>query len=298
MARPPTEPKLNVLASSLRKLDALDAVAQPLGKAVRQLAPPGPVRDALSGVPLGHALHPVLTDLPIGTWTSATVLDLLGGRTGRPAAERLIALGIATALPTALTGAHDWADSETADDEVRRVGVIHAAANVTALALYGASLAARRGGRRGLGVTLGLAGAGALVVGGHLGGHLSFDKAVAVDQTAWLEPVEDWTDAGAEADVPEGGLTRAEVAGMAVVIARRDGRFFALADRCSHRGGDLHAGELVGDCVQCPLHGSRFVLEDGSVARGPSPYPQPVFDVRTRDGRVEVRTPEWALPTT
>jgi nitrite reductase/ring-hydroxylating ferredoxin subunit len=67
------------------------------------------------------------------------------------------------------------------------------------------------------------------------------------------------------------------------------GRVHALADRCAHRGGALHEGELAGDCVECPLHGSLFRLEDGSVERGPSAYPQPVYDVRVQGGRIAVR---------
>jgi nitrite reductase/ring-hydroxylating ferredoxin subunit/uncharacterized membrane protein len=297
MARPPSRPKPNVLASSLKRLAQLDAVAKPVGKAVRERVPAGPLKDALSGTWLGHAVHPVLTDVPIGSWTSATLLDLIGGRESAAASERLIGIGIAAAVPTAVTGATDWADTEAVDDEVRRVGAVHAASNVAALALYGASLRERLRGRRGRGIAFGLAGLGALVVGGHLGGHLSFSKAVGVDQTAWSEPVEDWTDACAEADVAEGAMAHAEVAGMDVMVARRDGQLYALLDRCAHRGGDLHAGELVDGCVQCPLHGSRFRLEDGSVERGPAAYPQPVLDVRLRDGRVEVRTPEWARPS-
>jgi nitrite reductase/ring-hydroxylating ferredoxin subunit len=258
-------------------------VGRKAGKAVRDAIPAGPVKDALSGVALGHALHPLLTDTVIGTWTSATLLDVLGGRRSAPAAERLIALGIAFSLPTTATGLSDWADTEVADDEVRRVGVV-----------YGASLAARRSDRRGLGILLGLAGAGLLGASGHLGGHLAFAKGVGVDQTAWGASVEDWTDAAAEADVPEGGLVHAEVAGAAVVLVRRDGRVHALADRCTHRGGPLHGGSLVDGCIECPLHGSRFRLDDGSVERGPAAYPQQVYDVRTREGRVQIRTPPAA----
>jgi nitrite reductase/ring-hydroxylating ferredoxin subunit/uncharacterized membrane protein len=294
MAAAPSRPKLHALASGLGQVEALDVVGRKAGKAVRDAIPAGPVKDALSGVALGHALHPLLTDTVIGTWTSATLLDVLGGRRSAPAAERLIALGIAFSLPTTATGLSDWADTEVADDEVRRVGVVHGWLNGAALGLYGASLAARRSDRRGLGILLGLAGAGLLGASGHLGGHLAFAKGVGVDQTAWGASVEDWTDAAAEADVPEGGLVHAEVAGAAVVLVRRDGRVHALADRCTHRGGPLHGGSLVDGCIECPLHGSRFRLDDGSVERGPAAYPQPVYDVRTREGRVQIRTPPAA----
>src|SRR3954451_16020798 len=131
---------LDALPEAVAGAEALDAVAGPIGKPLRELAPSG-VKDVLSGTWLGHAIHPVLTDLVIGSWTSATVLDLVGG--DDEAARRLIAVGIAAYAPTALTGANDWADSEAVDTPVRRVGLAHAAINAGALALYGASLAAR-----------------------------------------------------------------------------------------------------------------------------------------------------------
>jgi nitrite reductase/ring-hydroxylating ferredoxin subunit/uncharacterized membrane protein len=295
MPRPPSRPKPHVLASSLANVEDLDAVAKPYANLVRQILPPsGGVKDVLSGAWLGHPVHPALTDVPIGTWMSATLLDLFGGRDAEAGARRLIGIGILAAAPTAASGAADWVDSEIADEEVRRVGVVHASTNVGALALYSASLAARRRGRRGLGRVLGLMGAGALVAGAYLGGHLAYARGVGVDETAWNVAVEDWTDAAAEGDVPQDGMTHAQVAGVDVLLIRRGGEILALADRCSHRGGPLHEGELVDGCVQCPWHGSRYRVDDGSVERGPSPYPQPVFDVRVRDGRVEVRTPEWA----
>src|SRR5215210_9215241 len=129
-------------------LDAVDQPARAIGKAVRGAVPAGRVKDGLSGAWLGHALHPLLTDLPIGTWTSAVLLDWLGGKQAGGAADRLIGMGLATAVPTVLTGLNDWADTEVASDSVRRIGIIHAIANVTAASLFGASLAARRGGSR------------------------------------------------------------------------------------------------------------------------------------------------------
>lgn len=285
----PTAPRLHAAVQKLAGLNALDGVATRVGAAARGAVPPGPVRDALSGRALGHALHPLLTDLPIGTWTSASLLDVLGGRDSDRAARRLIAVGIAAALPTAATGLLDWADTEPADDEVRRVGVVHAVSNVAALSLYSASLVARRRGAGGRGRLLGLAGAAALGVGGHLGGHLSYAKAVGVDATALGAGLDDWTDAGSAADLLDGVPVCRSVAGVDVLLVRRDGQVLALADRCAHRGGPLHEGTFEDGCVTCPLHGSRFRLADGSVERGPSPYPQPTFEVREGGGRLELR---------
>jgi uncharacterized membrane protein len=176
--QPPARPRLHAAAERVGDLSAVDGVAAGVGRAIRSAVQPGPLRDTLSGRAVGHALHPLLTDVPVGAWTSATMLDALGGDDGDRSAQRLIAIGIAAALPTAASGLLDWADTEPADAEVRRVGVVHAASNVTALALYAASLAVQRRGAQARARLLRLAGAGAMAVGGHLGGHLSYGKAV------------------------------------------------------------------------------------------------------------------------
>ena len=107
--------------------EPLDPPAKAVGKTVRDAVPPGPVKDALSGTWIGHALHPLLTDLPIGTWTSAVLLDWLGGEAGRPAADRLIALGIAFTVPASATGLTEWGDSEVGDDGACAAsGITHA----------------------------------------------------------------------------------------------------------------------------------------------------------------------------
>src|SRR3954447_3250223 len=202
-------PTLHRLAERVGGAGALDGPAESVAGGVRNAIPRGPVKDALSGTFLGHALHPLLTDLPIGTWTSSLLLDLVGGRAARPAPERRIALGLLAATPTAATGLNDWADTTPASDSVRRIGAVHATANVAALAPYTASWAARRHDDHGCGVALGLAGAGALAVGGHLGGHLSYAKAVGVDNTAFASGPDEWTEVLDDAALAEGSLARA-----------------------------------------------------------------------------------------
>jgi nitrite reductase/ring-hydroxylating ferredoxin subunit/uncharacterized membrane protein len=284
-----TRPRAHALSETIGSLSALDGPAAVIGKQIRSILKPGPVKDALSGTWLGHALHPLLTDVPVGTWTSATLLDLFGGKAGRPASQRLIGVGLLAAAPTAWTGWSDWADSEPADDAVRRIGIVHAIANGTAAALYGASLVARRRGAHTTGVLLGLAGAGAVGAGGWLGGDLAYARGVGVDETAFERGPEDWTPALDASMLADDRPAPAIVGDVEIVLVRRNGTIHALADRCSHRGGALHDGELLGDCIECPLHGTRFRLDDGSVERGPSAYPQPVYEAREREGRIEVR---------
>ncbi|MFD1506059.1 DUF2231 domain-containing protein [Georgenia yuyongxinii] len=131
------------------------------------------VRDLLHGRPLGHALHPILTDVPIGAWVSATILDVLGGPGARPAASKLLGVGILAAGPTALTGLAEWAD---ADRPSQRVGVAHATANVVALSLYSTSWVLRRRGKHNGGVAVGLAAGVVLAWSGYLGGHLAIAR--------------------------------------------------------------------------------------------------------------------------
>lgn len=267
----------------------LDRPGKALGKQVRSKLSASRVKEALSGTWLGHAAHPMLTDVVIGSFTSATLLDLLGGDESGEASERLIAVGMAAYGPTALTGVKDWADSEPVDDGVRRAGLVHAAANSTALALYVASLAARRRGSRRTGVLLGALGAGVLGAGGFLGGHLSFAKGVGPDQTAFDPGPTEWTAAVEASQVAEGQATRVVVDDTPVLLARSGEDVLAIHDRCSHRGCSLSEGELDGREVVCACHGSRFDLEDGSVRRGPASAPQPAFEARERDGGIEIR---------
>ena len=285
-----TRPLPHALSERIGAIEALDAPAKAIAKQIRNLLPDGGgVKDVLSGTWMGHALHPLLTDVPIGTWTSATLLDLFGGRASRPAAQRLIGVGLAAAAPTAWSGWSDWADTEPGDDEVRRIGIVHALVNGGAIALYGASFAARRRGAHTTGVLFGLAGAGAMGAGGWLGGDLVLARGVGVNETVFVDAPADWTPALDASMLVENRPAHAIVGDLEVVIVKRNGSIHALADRCAHRGGMLHEGELDGDCIACPLHGTRFRLADGAIERGPSAYPQPVYEARVNDGRVEIR---------
>jgi nitrite reductase/ring-hydroxylating ferredoxin subunit/uncharacterized membrane protein len=290
MATTTRRPLPTALVERLERTEPLDGPAEAVATQVRGTIPKGPVKDALSGTWLGHALHPLLTDAVIGSWLSAGILDLVGGGDSDTAARRLTAVGIVASLPTAASGLNDWADTTPADDGVRRVGAVHGALNVAALGLYTASYAARRAGRRGRGAVLGLTGLALLGVSGHLGGHLSYAQGVGVDETTFDPRPTDWTDAGpADALASPGSVTCVTVGGVGVALVNDGGRLHGLEDRCNHRGGALHEGELRDGCLVCPRHGSAFRLGDGSVERGPAAYPQPAFEVRVQGDRLHVR---------
>lgn len=277
------------LAESVERLAVLDEPGQAVGERVRELIGPGPLKDAISGTWLGHALHPLLTDVTIGSFISATLLDLLGGDDDGRAAQRLIAIGLASYGPTALTGVSDWADTEITDEKVRRVGLVHAATNAVAATCFASSLVARRRGRRGRGKLLGLAGAAALSAAGYLGAHMSYVQGVGPNQTAFDQVPDGWMAVIAAGDLELGQAGTALVGDAPVLLVRHEHGIHALHDRCSHRGCLLSDGELDGESVVCACHGSRFALGDGSVERGPATAPQPAFETREREGQVELR---------
>jgi nitrite reductase/ring-hydroxylating ferredoxin subunit/uncharacterized membrane protein len=263
--------------------EPLDVIAEPVQEAVN--AVPQSVRNVLDGVWFGNPLHPALTDVPLGSWTAALVLDLAGSE----AADSALAVGILGAVPTALTGLNDW--SHLKDDE-RRIGTVHALLNTMGLALNIASLAARRDGHRRLGRVLsGIAYAGT-AFSAHLGGHLSFGLGVRVNRTAFESPRERYARVCDESELNGGKLVGVELEGESVVVSRSDesGEVCAIAATCSHMGGPLADGDREGDVVVCPWHGSRFDLCSGEVRGGPAVYPQPRYEARVRAGKVEIRT--------
>jgi nitrite reductase/ring-hydroxylating ferredoxin subunit/uncharacterized membrane protein len=274
-------------ARLIAQLEALDAPAKKLGKTARNVIKPGPLKDALSGTWLGHALHPMLTDVTVGSFTSAVALDWLGGDESEPAARRLIGIGLLSAVPTVASGYSDWADTEVADEDVRRVGVVHAVGNATAASLFVASWLARRRGSSGR--LLALAGGGAMAAAGYLGGHMTLAEGVGVDHTTFEDGTDEWTSVLGDADLGEGQMRCVEADGTVVMVARTGGGVYALSNHCSHRGGPLHEGTLEGTEVSCPWHDSVFDVRDGSLVHGPAAYPQPAWETRVRDGRIEVR---------
>jgi nitrite reductase/ring-hydroxylating ferredoxin subunit/uncharacterized membrane protein len=275
------------LPLQVEQIHSLDQVAASLARAVERAAPEGsPVNAALSGTAFGHPLHPPLTDVVIGAWTSAVALDWIGGKRAGPAADWLVALGVLSALPTAAAGLNDWA---TLEGPTRRLGLVHGTTNVVATGLFGTSWLARKAGRRFFGRLLALAGYGTVSVGGFLGGHLSFRRGVGVDHTAFLEVPEDWTAVVDEASVKELEPLLVKSGGVEIVLVRERGSLYALLERCAHQGGPLHEGRIEDGCIVCPWHSSRYRLSDGVAVSGPTAHPQPAVQVRVRDGKVEVR---------
>ena len=275
------------VGDDLERAEGLDRIVGPLQRIVRRI-PPGRFRDTLNGVWLGHPLHPMLVQVPVGAWLSAAFLDATGD--GERQARRLIGAGLVAALPAALAGSADWSEQH---EQQMRVGVVHAAANTTALTLYLGSLVARSRRRTGLGKALAYAGLAAVAAGGMLGGDISYRRAGGANHA---EPVPHlvepgWHDLMPVASLAEGKPSRAMLGEVPLLVVRDGDRFRVLADRCSHMSGPLSDGEIDSGCVTCPWHGSVFRLADGGVVRGPATAPQPAFEARLQDGILQVNLP-------
>ena len=173
--RPAGRPPLVALALAVEDATALDGAVAALRPQAQRLVAHPTARHLLLGRQLGHALHPLLTDAPLGAWLSANVVDLALGRSGHDAGRLLAGLGVLTAVPTALSGAAEWSHTAPRDS---RTGLVHAASNTVALALWTGSWLARRRGRHGSGALLGLAGTAAAGVGGFFGAHLAIARNV------------------------------------------------------------------------------------------------------------------------
>ena len=276
-------------SESLERSGFLDRTGKLLTRAFARVVRPGTIKDLLSGTWLGHPVHPILTDIPIGVWTASLAFDVAGGDRSRQSSDSLVGLGILSAIPTAVTGLSELAD--TVDRKERSLAAAHAVGNVAALLLYSFSYAARRRGRRGAGALLSTSGWVTLLGSGYLGGHLAFRKGLGVDRTRFDHLVGDWTPTIPERELAEAKPTKVSAGGTDVLLYRQGGTIYAVSTRCSHRGGPLHKGKVDDLRVTCPWHLSTFDLKDGSIVRGPATAPQPPYEVRVEDGTIEVRTP-------
>ena len=270
----------------IERASVLDAPANAITRIVRRATRADAVKNALSGVTIGHRLHPVLTDVPIGAWLSASLLDVVGGRHARVPAQRLVGVGVLATLPTAATGLSDWADTH---GRARRVGLVHLVVNSMGTALQLASWRARRRGKHLRGAVLSGAALGAVGAGGYLGGHLVYAQRTGVDAEVPVIESDGWHIAVRDSELLDGQPLGVDIEDGRVVLVRVDGAVYALASVCSHAGGPLEKGTVGHASIECPWHGSRFRLGDGSVERGPATTPAFAYAARVRNGTIEIR---------
>ena len=271
-----------------RILEAQAAWADPLGKLFvaifAALYKPVPViKDILHGVWLGHPLHPAITDVPIGAFVVAVVLDLTGQRMGATAA---IGVGIVFMLVAALAGYADYIDLE---EKTRRFGTVHSSLMLVALVFYVVSFVMRLGAVPSAAeVWLSLIGFVIVITSAYVGGELVYNLGTQVDRHAWRGGGTKWA-ALDVTDVPADRPVKAKAGAQTLVVVRRGAGLNALHDVCAHQGCSLSEGKIVGDAIECKCHGSRFRLRDGLVVRGPAVFDQPHYEVREAEGKLEVR---------
>jgi nitrite reductase/ring-hydroxylating ferredoxin subunit/uncharacterized membrane protein len=275
-------------------LPFLDEISDAVQPEVRKAVDAGgtTARNVLDGVWLEAPLHPVLTDVPVGSWTAALVFDGLdlatGKRSVRHAADASLVFGTLGALGAAVTGLSDW---RYLSGGSRRMGIAHALLNSIGLVMSIVSLVQRATGRRNAGRLVFLTGYSISGMAAHLGGELSYHYGLRVDRNVFEEVGPDeFVAVLEEAELPADGMRKVEVEEVGVLLSRSSGgEVCAIAATCNHFSGPLEQGERDGDTVVCPLHSSRFDLCSGEVIDGPAIFPQSRYETRLREGMIEVK---------
>jgi nitrite reductase/ring-hydroxylating ferredoxin subunit/uncharacterized membrane protein len=257
--------------------------------------PPRRLRSLLNWTWFGHPLHPVITDVPITAWMLTALFDDIWlispthNMWAAYAAFVTVIVGLLGALGAIATGFTDWSDTYGSE---RRIGLNHSIFNVSATILYLVSFLLRLLAGPGDGVPaaiLGFVGLVCVLYAGYLGGEMVFTKGTGVNHTAWEAGSEDYEAVLPADSVEENTLYRVTASGVTVVLLRQGKQFYGISATCPHAGGPLDEGMLTGDVVECPWHGSRFCMRDGRVLTGPATVNAPRYDVRIRNGQVEVK---------
>jgi nitrite reductase/ring-hydroxylating ferredoxin subunit/uncharacterized membrane protein len=274
----------------IRLIDAQEPWARPLGDWVHGLVAAVfgrmvRVRSLLNGTWLGHPLHAVLTDAPIGALFLVIVFDLLGQPS---AADVALVFGILAMLASAVIG---YADYSVTDGKARVRATVHSSLMLVALAVYLVSLVLRAGSPadRTIPIALSIVGFLILSAGAFAGGDVVFALGNMVDRHAWRPAGAKWSPLEV-GDVPEGMPVKAKLGIQNLVLVRQGDTILALHDQCAHAGGPLSGGRIVDGCIECPWHQSRFELATGRRRRGPTVYDQPAYEVRPAEaGGYEAR---------
>ena len=266
-----------------RAVDAQSRWSKPLGDFNhRWLAaifhPIRPIQNLLNGSWLGHPVHAVVTDVPIGALTASIVADVIG----QPiVADVSLLIGVLAMVASAVTGAADYTE---VDGTARNRATVHSVVMVVSLVLYLISLAIRSTGPadRLAPILIALVAYLLLALGAAIGGDLVYLIGTHVNRHAWRGAGAKWIklDLGDLTDIPEGGPTKLKAGINELAVVREGDRILAVHAQCAHAGGPLAEGSLVGDAIECPWHGSRFRLANGHNVRGPAMYDQPAYDVR------------------
>ena len=101
--------------------------------------------------------------------------------------------------------------------------------------------------------------------------------------------VSEFVTVASTSEVSPGKMKRVMVSGHPVLLSNLGGHFYAIGAVCTHVGGPLEEGQIIGDEVQCPWHGSHFDLKTGEVKRGPARLPEPKYEVKVDGSEIKVK---------
>jgi nitrite reductase/ring-hydroxylating ferredoxin subunit/uncharacterized membrane protein len=255
-----------------------------------------------------HPIHPILVGFPIAMWVGGFVFDLIGARWPNPglwaAGFYSVIAGCVCAVLAAGAGVMDWLFTVPPESSAKQRGLIHGGLNALNLLLF-IYVAYRLGSPSTApdGITLFLMALGVAILGvaGWMGGTLVYRNQIGVERryasagklktrslSDWGKPVCNQSELG------DGQMLLLSVGSERVVVGRCAVGLFAFSDHCTHRGGPLSDGALIGCTVQCPWHGSQFDIRTGRVVAGPAQEKLGVYSVEVRNGEVYIQPPKPA----
>jgi len=253
------------------------------------------ITDLLHGIPLGHPLHPLLTDIPIGAWTFSALYDVLSllapfNRKYKQTADDLTALGVITAIPTAVAGLTDYS---TIKEDAADYGLLHGLLNISGVLLYVLSWRARSRRHRLAGIGYAMLGMTVMSASAWLGGEMVYRLRVGTNHSPEPEEPQKWTAVLPNSELIEGRKPQVvDLDGQKVLLYRDGDGVHAISATCAHAGGPLDKGKFYDGCVECPWHNSVYDLKTGQVVHGPSVFPQPKYEVRITNGQIRLRAPQ------
>ncbi len=261
----------------------------------RALGRPGKLlQDFLNGSWLGHSVHPVVVDVVVGGSTAAVLLQILiwfGVADLQVALIWILGLTWLSGLAAMVTGLTDFKDTASGDE--RNIVGLHGLVNTIGTLLFIGAFAGLLADARALAGGLLVSGFGVLSLGAYIGGHVVFKYGYMVNRNAFArgKQAKEFTAVLPAADLPEATPVKAMLGATALVVVRRGDLVYALKETCSHAGGPLSEGQLVGDTIVCPWHASAFRLTDGAVRHGPASTRQVAYRARLNADQVEVQGP-------
>lgn len=251
----------------------------------------------------GHPIHPALIPFPFAFLYGAFLFDLAGRWAERPTwwttGGHLGLVGIIAALVAAVPGFIDYFSTVPPKSSGKQRATKHMLVNLGAVILFAIAWITRGdaatvpGGTvlvlEGLGLAL-------LTAGGWMGGVLVNRNQIGVDHRyaqagKWKEqavsPEANQPVVVARADELEADQMKlVRLGGRRIVLGRTANGYVAFDDRCTHKGGSLAGGVMIGGVVQCPWHGSQFDCRKGAVKAGPAEEPIGAYPVVEKEGKV------------